>query len=272
MSGKRSTREVRVEVTIDAPIEEVWQAFATGEGLRRWFPFDARVDARTGGEIWLSWGPGMEGAGPLALVEPGRRMRWVEPRGEEDGQPVELAVEFELESRGASTLVRVVNSGFGTAASWDGEYDSISRGWAVYMRQLAWTFARHRGADRRVAYADVKVDLPVEEAWSRVFSPALFAREGSLANAREGGRIDLVTADGDRLRGEIQVWNPPKDLAITIADWNDAHLWAEIYPSPRARMVKLTLSAYGPAESEVRAIEARWRDALARAFADVART
>lgn len=272
MTPRRSIRDVRSEVTIDAPVEEVWRAFATGEGLRRWFPFDARVDARTGGELWLSWGPGMEGAGPLALVEPGRRMRWVEPRGPEDGEPVEIAVEFELESRGDRTLVRLVHSGFGTAASWDDEFDSISRGWDVYLRQLAWTFARHRGADRRIAYVAVTIDVDATHAWERIFSPALLAARGSLAGAREGGRVDLVTADGDPLRGEIQVWNPPKDLAITIADWNDAHLWVEVSPSPRARHAKLTLSAYGVAEPEVRAIESRWRARLASAFADVKRT
>jgi uncharacterized protein YndB with AHSA1/START domain len=271
MSGTRQTRDFALDVTIEAPVDEVWRALATGEGLKRWFPFDARVDARPGGELWLSWGPDMEGSAPLSVVEPGRRLAWIEARQDEDGQPIELAVEFTLESRGHQTVVRVVNSGFGTSAAWDNEVDSISRGWLVFMRQLRFTLERHRGVDRRVVYAEAPVDVPVDEAWARLFSPEGFSLDGAPRGA-EGGRLELTTADGDSLRGVVQVWNPPKDLAMAVESMHDAHLWVEIYPAPRARVVKLTLSLYGAAEPDPAALEVRWRERLRALYADVART
>ena len=66
-----------------------WNALATSEGLR------------TGGQIWLSWGPGCEGTAPLTRVEPGNRFRWVEPGPAENGEPVEVVGEFELEAGGS---------------------------------------------------------------------------------------------------------------------------------------------------------------------------
>jgi uncharacterized protein YndB with AHSA1/START domain len=267
----RATRGIDLDVTIDAPLDEVWKALATGEGLRRWFPFDARVDARPGGELWLSWGPGMEGAGPLAVCEPGRRIGWIEPRPAEDSEAVEIAVEFQLEARGGQTVVRVVHSGFGTSASWDGEVDSISRGWAVYLRGLKFSLERHRGLDRRLVYVTAAVDLPTEEVWARALSAAGLASGGAPAAVREGGRLELATADGDRLRGVVQVWNPPKDLAMTLEDWNDAHLWMEIAPAPRARAAKLTFSLYGVGEAAAAAFERRLRTRWTALFADVAR-
>ena len=170
------------------------------------------------------------------------------------------------------TVVRLVQSGFGTASSWDNEVDSTSRGWLVYLRQLQFTLQRHRGVDRRVVFTEVKIDTPVADAWQRVFSAAGLAREGTVAGGAEGGTLDLVTADGDRLRGRVEVWNPPKDLVMIIAGWNDAHLWVEIGPAPRAKMAKLTLSLYGVEPATADAIERRWLALLPRVFADVART
>jgi hypothetical protein len=148
------------------------------------------------------------------------------------------------------------------ASSWENEIDSVSRGWLVFLRALKFVSERHRGLDRRVVFVEAKVDVPTAEAWQRVFSAQGLARSGSLAAGREGGRLDLVTADGDPLAGEVQVWNPPKDLAMVIEGWNDAHLWIEIYPAPRARFAKATLSLYeadsAMADGIAERLQSRW--------------
>lgn len=269
--SKRQTRQVTVDVTIDAPVEVVWQALATGEGLKRWFPFDARVDAKPGGELWLSWGPNEQGAAPLAVCEPGKRLGWIEPRPDEDGEKVELAVDFTLEAKGNQTLVRLVQSGFGMASSWENELDAVSRGWLVFLRTLKFVSERHRGVDRRVVFVAAKVEVPTAEAWRRVFSADGLARSGNAHAGRDGGRLELVTADGDRMAGEVQVWNPPKDLAMVIEGWNDAHLWIEIAPAPQARYAKATLSLYGVDDSVGDGIEARLRSRWSTLFQDVTR-
>ncbi|MEE8119691.1 MAG: hypothetical protein V3T39_09090 [Gammaproteobacteria bacterium] len=33
----KSSRQIKFAITIDAPIEEVWKALTTGEGIRNWF-------------------------------------------------------------------------------------------------------------------------------------------------------------------------------------------------------------------------------------------
>lgn len=266
----RRTRDVAMDVTVNAPVDDVWKALATGEGMRRWFPFDARIDARPGGEAWVSWGPSMEAAAPLEWCEPGKRFGWLEPRPDEDGEKVVLAVDFRLEARGGQTVVRLVNSGFGTAASWDNEVDSISRGWLVYLRQLQFTLERHRHVDRRVIYREARIDTSIEDAWSRMFTHAI-ATGGAPSHADPGERIEIATR-GRPLAGRVDVWNRPKDLALIVEDLNDAHLWVEIYPAPRARMAKATLSLYGVDAATGDAIEAEWNERFAAAFADVART
>ena len=104
--------------------------------------------------------------------------------------------------------MRLVNSGLGTSASWDNEFDSLSRGWRVFLRMLQWTLEQH----------------------------------------------------------------PKHDLAMTIRDWDHSYLWVEIYPAPRARVVKLTLSLYGAGPVSAAAIEHEWRERLAALFADLLRT
>lgn len=269
--GRRKTRDVSLEVRVDAPLNDVWRALATGEGMRRWFPFDARIDARPGGEAWVSWGPGMDFAVPLAWCETGKRFGWLEPRPDEDGEKVELAVDFTLESNGSSTVVRVVNSGFGTSASWDNEVDSISRGWLVYLRHLKFSLERHPGVDRRVVYVEAKIDAPIEDAWSRMFSRVI-AAGGAPGRVNEGERLVIAGPVGAALAGRVEVWNAPKDLAMIVEALNDAHLWVEIYPTPRARMAKATLSLYGVSTPLGDEIESRWKERIAAAYADVART
>lgn len=267
----RKTRDVAMDVTVDAPVDDVWKALATGEGMRRWFPFDARIDPRPGGEAWVSWGPQMEAAVPLEWCEPGKRFGWLEPRPDEDGETVQLAVDFRLEAKGGQTVVRLVNSGFGTTSSWDNEVDSVSRGWLVYLRHLKFALERHRHVDRRVIYVEVKIDAPLEEAWSRMFTRGI-ATGGPPASAATGERIAIADADGTPLAGRVEVWNAPKDLALIVEPWNDAHLWVEIYPAPRARMAKATLSLYDVDAATGDAIESKWKQRIAAAYADVART
>lgn len=257
------------QVTIDAPPEAVWKALTDGAEVERWFSFQAKVDARVGGKVWLSWGPECEGTATLEVCEPNRRLRWKDDAPlstNEQGQALRVATEYQLEGQGGRTKLRIVTSGFG-ASGWDDEFDSISRGWDVFLRGLAHYVERHQGTPRRLAFAQAMFEGELTDAWARLFSPRGL---GSIAQAREGAEYSLVTASGRRLSGLVQVWNPPKDLAVTIRELNDAHLWVELTPWGESHAAKLTLSAFGVDERLVKELETEWRALLASLFGGAA--
>jgi len=52
-----AVRDLVVERRVRASAEAIWKALSEAEGLRRWFPLDARMKPVEGGTIWLStWG------------------------------------------------------------------------------------------------------------------------------------------------------------------------------------------------------------------------
>jgi uncharacterized protein YndB with AHSA1/START domain len=262
----KAERKLEREVTIDAPPEAVWKALTDGAEVERWFAFKAKVDPRVGGKLWLSWGPECEGTATIEVVEPNRRLVLKDdaPLSTNDaGEALRVATEYQLEGRGGRTQLRIVMSGFG-ASGWDDELDSISRGWDVFLRGLAHYVERHQGTPRELAFSQVMFDGDLADAWARVLGPRGL---GSVASGREGEAYSLVTATGRRLSGVVQVWNPPKDLAIIIRELNDAHLWLELTPWGERYAVKLTLSAYGVEPTRVKELQAEWSAMLESLFA-----
>ncbi|MGZ3428610.1 MAG: SRPBCC family protein [Polyangia bacterium] len=50
------TSLVETSAVIDAPIADVWRAFATAEGVKSWMAAQARVDLKVGGEMVTRYG------------------------------------------------------------------------------------------------------------------------------------------------------------------------------------------------------------------------
>ena len=70
--------EVRKQLDIEAPIQRVWDALTTPEGLLAWFPTEgARIDLRPGGTLSLVWADDAD-EGVVDAVEPPHRFvfRW----------------------------------------------------------------------------------------------------------------------------------------------------------------------------------------------------
>ena len=101
--------EVRREIELDAPVEEVWAALTEPERLEEWFANDVELDPRPGGEGVFRWGDGDE---RRAVVERVEEERYLALRWEDDG-----LVELELEEAGSGTrlLVRESTPQFGPA-------------------------------------------------------------------------------------------------------------------------------------------------------------
>lgn len=259
MSDEKPTRAIERTLEIDAPIETVWKAISEGEELAKWFALDARVTPGVGGEVWLSW-PGMEGASPIAVWEPGRRLQTREEHG-----PVLMSVDWQLEAKGGKTVLRLVHSGFGADADWDDQYDDTSRGWAVFLGNLKHYLERHGGAGVRQVMIPVPIEVSIDEAWARVMGEKGLGL-GTAALA-VGAPYATTAATGDRLEGVVDLLAPPRVFGGTVAGWNDAMLRMEFQGcGPGKVQCWFVILTYGLPESDVEALRARWTAVLTPLF------
>lgn len=256
---------IEQEIEVAATPEEVWRALSDGEALAGWFPVAARVEPGVGGKVWLSWGPGMEGESRITIWEPGRRLRLVASYPDSvaaptdaAGRPVEIAMDFEIEARGGRTRVRLVHSGFGRGAEWDGDYDAIGRGWKYELRSLRHYLERHPGEGRKAVWVSWKTALPAADIWQRLMSPEGLGEVP--ASLGEGDRYHLAGADGTEYAGKVLVNRPPTDFSGTIERLDDA-LLRYVHEGGTAN---LWLSAWGPAAEQLEGLEERWREMLGR--------
>ena len=141
MNDQPTPRTIDLSVEVAGDPEEVWTAIATGPGISSWF-VATTVEEREGGRTTSVFGPGPE------MTVPGRVAAWEPPHRVlfegEDGQG--LAFEWLVEARdGGSCVVRLVNSGFGSGAEWDAQYDGMEQGWRLFLRNLQLHLAHFRG-------------------------------------------------------------------------------------------------------------------------------
>lgn len=137
-----TTYDVDVTRELDGPVERVWQAWSTSEGLRSWWgpgPFTcpfADVDLRAGGQALLAMrAPGNHGehiqwsTWDFTLVEPMRRIEYVFNFSDADGVrqdpplegvPADGRHEVEITDLGAGrSRIHMVEHGYTTAEARD---------------------------------------------------------------------------------------------------------------------------------------------------------
>ncbi len=256
MSKVEQTRSVETRIEINAPIEAVWKALTDGEELMRWFPLQARVKPGVGGSVWMSWGGAWEGESPIEVWEPNKRLRAVWPQtGESHAEgPTKVAVDYYLESRGGTTVLRLVHSGFGVGAAWDKEYDGVTRGWAFELRGLRHYLENHRGKNRRVIWTRKGTKLAASEAMRRVIGQAGQVVRGKIEGLKEGDayRLELVGADRP-IEGIVAVNNAPRSFSGTVKGLNNGLFRCEIESCGKGGSdeVWVWFSTYGLEASEV---------------------
>ena len=127
------------EVTIPAPIDEVWKAFTTSEGLSTWLTPGAVVDLRAGGEWTAHYPGGKTGGGTILTFKPKSEIvmsamapEWF-PRVRADRTTARF--EFKAVDKG-STLVRLTQTGWKEGEEWDKAYDYLAGGNAELLQTL----------------------------------------------------------------------------------------------------------------------------------------
>ena len=138
-------RAIDKEVVVAAPVEEVWSAWTTREGIVSFFAPDARVEARVGGpfEIYIDPGApaGRRGADDMrfmALQRP--RMLsfdWNAPPSLPEARAQRTFVVVRLEPQGErATRVTLHHTGWGDGGEWDKAYAYFDRAWGGVLGNL----------------------------------------------------------------------------------------------------------------------------------------
>lgn len=128
------------EVSIPASQHEVWTAFATSEGLSTWLTPGAVVDLRNGGEWTAHFPGGHTGGGTILSFTPEKELTLsaLAPEQFPVVRAQRTTARFEFISEGASTRVRLTQTGWKSGDEWDKAYEYLAKG----NTQLLWTLHR----------------------------------------------------------------------------------------------------------------------------------
>jgi uncharacterized protein YndB with AHSA1/START domain len=186
-------RTLEFEVEVTGTPEEVWRAIATGPGISSWYVPHV-VEEREGGSATARFGPGpeMEIPGRVAAWEPPHRIVF-------NGTGEGLAFEWLVEARdGGTCIVRLVNSGFGSGADWDAQYDGMAEGWKLFLRNLQLHLEHFRGQSATASLPMAGWPASQTVAWA-----TLTERLGIPSAPALGDRIEVVADDAPRLAGTV---------------------------------------------------------------------
>jgi uncharacterized protein YndB with AHSA1/START domain len=157
-----------MEIEIAADKAAVWRALSTSEGVASWFAPVAEVEPGVGGKVYVKWGEGMDGTSRIEAWEPEQHLRHVHDRPE--GAPPSV-VDYFIEGRGGSTVMRLVQSGFEATAKFDDEFNSTRAAWPVFLQMIKHSAEQGVETCRNVTVFRM-LDRPREEAWAKLMGPA----------------------------------------------------------------------------------------------------
>jgi len=127
------------EVTIPAPLDEVWNAFTTSAGLSTWLTPGAVVDLRNGGEWTAHFPGGKTGGGTILSFKPKREMVMsaMAPESFPHVRAERTTARFEFKQVDKrSTLVHLTQTGWKEGEEWDKAYDYLAGGNAQMLETL----------------------------------------------------------------------------------------------------------------------------------------
>jgi uncharacterized protein YndB with AHSA1/START domain len=235
------TDPFRIELTIAAPVAEVWQALRDPALIRRWHGWDVETDGGLDAEIDLIY-----------------RQHATET---EPGHTLELGdgTSFTLHEAGTgATLIRMVRAPRGDNSEWDDYYEDINEGWVTFLHQLRFAVERHAWADRRTLFFSGTPGAAGEP---------LVALGLDRVAAAPGApyRTDLV---GEPVSG--QVWfRSTRQLGLTVDGWGDGLMIVGTAPASARRphpQAMAVLTTYALHDKEFDELAERWQTWWSRTF------
>jgi uncharacterized protein YndB with AHSA1/START domain len=249
------------EIEIDAPPEAVWKAISSGEGLTRWYAEEARVEPRAGGENWVSWGEGQEVGNQNLAWEAGRRLTVGHPPSEVSNPWQAIVIDFEIETRGGKTLLKLVQSGLPAGADWDSMDEGTKVGWEMFLFALKFYLEHHAGKPRRTILRYWSSPKPADETFA-----ALRELLGiSPDDLRAGARYQATTAGGEKIGGEILAVEPGHLLVANVDELGDALVSLTVHATKEGAYVNFIVGTFGLPEARYDEAKARWSQLLQQA-------
>ncbi|MGW0503140.1 MULTISPECIES: SRPBCC domain-containing protein [Micromonospora] len=126
-------------VRIARPVDDVWAAITSAEGLGTWFGQRAEVDLRVGGIATVAWDSGERSQLRIERLEPKTIFGYTWPvHGLPADDPRRTYVEFTLNPDGDGTSLTVVETGFAQLGpdEHDVAFAGNTRGWASELDEL----------------------------------------------------------------------------------------------------------------------------------------
>ena len=222
----RGSRVIDLSVEVPGTVEEVWAAIATGPGIGSWF-VRHELEERVGGSATMDFGDWGTDTATVTAFEPPHRIE-LTSHGDRP-----LAYEWTVEARdGGTCVVRLVNSGFGPGADWDGDYDAMTQGWRTFLANLRAHRTYFAGRTAHPAAVNGWATGPHEHAWQELcrhtgVAPALragdpFSTGGDGTDPAvpvERGRVEEVLTEPGALTAYVVVLEEPvPGTAIVLAE------------------------------------------------------
>jgi uncharacterized protein YndB with AHSA1/START domain len=132
-----STKVLRIELSIPAPVHDVWEAFTTKQGLSSWLAPDVAVDLKPGGD-WLVKFPGSTGGGTIVSFVPEKEIviSALAPDRFPHVRAARTRAIFSFTAEGNSTIVGLTQTGWQSGAEWDAAYEYLAAGNAQVLAML----------------------------------------------------------------------------------------------------------------------------------------
>jgi uncharacterized protein YndB with AHSA1/START domain len=142
-------RSIAFEVVVDGSPQQIFENWATGQGVLQFLGSGSRIEPRVGGSYEIDFGQSPDGTvlGPrgnrILRFEPGQALyfEWTMPIFAEElnTTPLPTWVEIHFEPFGSSehqTLVKLSHLGFGQGKLWDRCHSFFERGWFEILFRL----------------------------------------------------------------------------------------------------------------------------------------
>ena len=224
-----------IEVTVAAPIGDVWQALRDPGQLRNWHGWE--YDLPDGGD---------------ALADEIKTIYFNPDVVEEP--PTRLSIGgdvFDLTEVDGGVRVRITRAPRGANPDWDAYYDDITEGWRTFLFQLVWALERHPGEVRTTHFTagTPRVPGPIVERLGL----------GGVAAQPVGSTYEATLPTG-RLHGTV-FFRTEHQFGLTVTEWGDGLLEvADAPPAPHRPDAgsAAILSFYGMPDDEVARVRAAW--------------
>jgi formylglycine-generating enzyme required for sulfatase activity/uncharacterized protein YndB with AHSA1/START domain len=227
---------IEAEVVVDAPLANVWAAWTTSTGVPTFMGFEAQVEPRPRGLFRVTFERAAKtpldrgNDGVVVAVQPMRMLSvsWMTPMhiAVLRGNSTTLAIYFDALEGGQRTLVRIVNTGYGTGPEWAEAYAYNVRGWRNVLAALEYRF-RNGPIDWDKALADRRKDG--KWPWTREFRdcptcpPMVVVPAGrfSMGSGTQGGD-ELKVGDDEQPTRTVVIRNALalSKYEVTVAEFS----------------------------------------------------